>query len=187
MAKQLVKVGVMGSSSLSMSAAELAQLDSKLIKLADALVAKNCVLVSGETSGIPGRLVQLMNERDGISLGISPAMSQKDHRENWSSGSEHSTLVVYTGFGLKGRNVINIRTSDIVLICGGSIGTLNEFTVAYDEGKVIGVLTETGGVADMVRPIVQQLNKKTGAQVFYHSDPKLLLDSCLDYYLQQIV
>jgi uncharacterized protein (TIGR00725 family) len=185
MNKRVVQVGVMGSSSLSFNEEQLRQLDHKLVELADLLISNRCVLVTGETSGIPGRLVQIMNEHGGMSLGISPAMSETEHLENWGAGPAQSTLVVYTGFGLKGRNVINVRSSDIVLICGGSIGTLNEFTIAYDEGKIIGVLLETGGVAEMISPIVQNLNKKTGAQVFYSSDPKQLLDNCLACYRQQ--
>ena len=34
----------------------------------------------------------------------------------------------------------------IVIIVGGRSGTLVEFSIAYDEGRLIGVLTGTGGV-----------------------------------------
>ena len=33
----------------------------------------------------------------------------------------------------------------MVLFVAGSIGSLNEFTIAYDEGKIIGCLIGTGG------------------------------------------
>ena len=66
-------------------------------------------------------------------------------------------VIVYTGFGYKGRNVINIRSSDIVLFFGGATGTLNEFTIAYDEGKIIGVLEGSGGVAEHIREIIRIL------------------------------
>ena len=81
-----------------------------------------------------------------------------------------SDVVIYTGFGYKGRNVVNIRSSDIVVILRGSIGTLNEFTIAYDEGKIIGILEGTGGVADQVREIVHALAKKTPAALFFERD-----------------
>jgi class 3 adenylate cyclase len=38
-----------------------------------------------------------------------------------------------------------VRSADIVLLFSGGIGTLNEFTIAYDEGKIIGLLQGTGG------------------------------------------
>jgi uncharacterized protein (TIGR00725 family) len=76
---------------------------------------------------------------------------------------ESSDVVIYTGFGLKGRNVICVRSSDIVIIIAGSMGTLNEFTIAYDEGKIIGVLTGTGGIADWVADLVATCPKPTKA------------------------
>jgi uncharacterized protein (TIGR00725 family) len=88
-------------------------------------------------------------------------------------------VIIYTGFGYKGRNVINVRSADIVLILGGATGTLNEFTIAYDEGKIIGVLEGSGGVADHIREIIKACNKPTLGTVFFDSDPGKLIESCL--------
>ena len=38
-----------------------------------------------------------------------------------------------------GREVVNIRSSDIVVIVGGRSGTLGELAISCDEGKLIGV------------------------------------------------
>ena len=59
------------------------------------------------------------------------------------------------------------------------MGSLNEFTIAHDEGKVIGCLTGTGGVADEVDYLLKKFSKDTRACVFQNSDPGKLLDSCL--------
>lgn len=80
-----------------------------------------------------------------------------------------------------GREVVNIRSSDIVIIMGGHSGTLGEFSIAYDEGNLIGVLLGTGGIALEIRNIVKIIQKKTGAKVMYESDPRVLLDNLLDY------
>jgi hypothetical protein len=62
----------------------------------------------------------------------------------------------------------------------GAMGSLNEFTIAHDEGKVIGCLTGTGGVADEVDHLLQKFGKRaTGATVFQNEDPEKLLDDCL--------
>ena len=89
-------------------------------------------------------------------------------------------LIVYTGFGLKGRNVVLVRTCDIVLFIAGSMGSLNEFTIAHDEGKVIGCLTGTGGVADEAGLSPgRSFRRRPGARVFQNDDPAKLLDACL--------
>jgi uncharacterized protein (TIGR00725 family) len=88
--------------------------------------------------------------------------------------------VIYSGFGFKGRNVIAVRSADIVILVAGGIGTLNEFTIAYDEGKVIGLLHGTGGVADVVQMLLDTLPvRSTGAVVITDSDPESLIDRCI--------
>ena len=65
-----------------------------------------------------------------------------------------------------------IRSCDVVLFSGGSIGSPNEFTIAYDEGKVVGCLVGTGGVADSVEELVTTLQKPTKARLVYDPDPE---------------
>jgi uncharacterized protein (TIGR00725 family) len=89
-------------------------------------------------------------------------------------------VIIYTGFGYKGRNVVNVRTADIVLIIGGATGTLNEFTIAYDEGKIIGVLEGSSGVTDHIREIVRFCNKPTTGVVFFSDDPEKLVEQCMN-------
>jgi hypothetical protein len=81
-----------------------------------------------------------------------------------------------------GREVVNIRSSDIVVIIGGRSGTLGELAIAYDEGKLIGVLTGTGGISDLVADILTACAKGTGAQVVYDSSPRRLIGKLLRVY-----
>jgi hypothetical protein len=75
-----------------------------------------------------------------------------------------------------GREIENIRTCDVVVFAGGRSGTLGEFAIAYDEGKVIGVLSGTGGVADSIQDILKIIIKETNATLIYESDPEALLN-----------
>ncbi len=88
--------------------------------------------------------------------------------------------IVYTGFGLKGRNVVLVRSCDIVLFVAGAMGSLNEFTIAHDERKVIGCLKGTGGVADDAEYLLQKFGKRSAARVFMNEDPERLLTDCLN-------
>ena len=67
-----------------------------------------------------------------------------------------------------------------MLLFSGGIGTLNEFTIAYDEGKVIGLLQGTGGVADLAQTLLDTLPvRATGAVGIADPDPEQLVDRCL--------
>ncbi len=70
-------------------------------------------------------------------IGISPAPSLKEHVEIFQSPCREYDVLIFTGLGLMGRELINIRSSDIVVITGGRSGTLGEFAIAYEEGKLV--------------------------------------------------
>lgn len=174
------KVGVMGSSARTLRKEEQERLRGLARKLGTAIAASGMVVVTGETSGIPYFVAQAVRDKGGLSVGISPAHSHAEQQERYPMPPASSDVVIYTGFGLKGRNVINIRSSDIVIIFAGSIGTLNEFTIAYDEGKVIGVLAGSGGISDSLASIIEQCNKPSSAKVVFHEDPVELLRLCCE-------
>jgi hypothetical protein len=81
-----------------------------------------------------------------------------------------------------GREPVNIRSSDIVVVIGGRSGTLGEFAIAFEEGKLIGVLTGTGGITEALASVAATLRKDTGAEVMYDDDPGRLVDRPLDRY-----
>ena len=81
-----------------------------------------------------------------------------------------------------GRELVNIHSSDIVIVVGGRSGTLGEFAIAYEEGKLIGVLEGTGGITDALPALEASLNKQTGSEVLYDSDPSALVRRLLQRY-----
>jgi uncharacterized protein (TIGR00725 family) len=172
-------IGVMGSAQETLAEVDRAHLAVVAESLGRAIVDQDCILITGETTGLPELVAQAVRKHGGFTVGISPAHSSEEQQERYGLPQQGSDVVIYTGFGYKGRNVINIRSSDIVVILRGSIGTLNEFTIAYDEGKIIGILEGTGGVADHVRELVHALAKKTPAALFFERDVVRLLTLCL--------
>jgi uncharacterized protein (TIGR00725 family) len=172
-------IGVMGSAQETPDGADWTHLAALAESLGRAIVDQDCILITGEATGLPELVARAVRRHGGFTVGISPAHSFEEHQERYGLPRQGSDVVVYTGFGYKGRNVVNIRSSDIVVIMRGSIGTLNEFTIAYDEGKIIGILEGTGGVADQVREIVRALARKGPAALFFEPDAVELLRLCL--------
>ena len=97
--------------------------------------ARRCILITGATTGLPDLVAQAFRNHGGFALGVSPAENRSEHVGRYGLPDDGADVIIYTGFGYKGRNVINVRSADIVLIIGGATGTLNEFTIAYDEGR----------------------------------------------------
>ena len=57
---------------------------------------------------------------------------------------------------------------------------MNEFTNLYDMGKVIGVLTGTGGIAEELVTLNQKITKKSAAKVIFNSSPEQLVQEILN-------
>ena len=174
-------IGVMGASeSDALTDAEKLRLKQLAEKLGGAVAKHDCILISGATTGLPDLISRSAREHGGFAIGISPAENRREHVERDKMPPDAADVIIYTGFGLKGRNVINVRSSDIVIIFGGATGTLNEFTIAYDEGKIIGVLEGSGGCADHIKEIIEFCKKQTRAIVLFDSDPEKLIADCLN-------
>lgn len=170
-----IKVGVMGSAEEGSTPA----LREKAKALGQAIASRDLILLTGATTGLIYAIGKAMHDAGGIHIGISPAGDEREHVERYQLPVDVCDAIIYTGFGLKGRNVVLVRSCDVVLVIAGSMGSLNEFTIAYDEGKAIGCLTGTGGVADEVEKIIETFPKQTKAHVFYDDDAERLIDVCL--------
>jgi uncharacterized protein (TIGR00725 family) len=147
----------------------------KAEKLGKLIAQRNMILVTGATTGIPYWAAKGAKEAGGIVIGISPAASKIHHVNTYRLPLDYHDLIMYTGFGYSGRNLLLTRSSDAVITVCGRIGTLNEFTDAFEDQKPQGVLTGSGGIADMVEEIVRGAHRGSGKIVF-ESDPATLLD-----------
>lgn len=173
-----LKVGVMGGAGEGILSADL----DRAAHLGEAIADAQCITITGACPGLPLAAARGATSRGGTVIGISPALSLDEHAYHYGSPTLAHDVLIFTGSGLMGREVVNIRSSDMVVIVGGSSGTLGELAIAYDEGKLIGVLTGTGGISDMVETILETCNKETGARVLYHDDPRQLIQDLLEVY-----
>jgi uncharacterized protein (TIGR00725 family) len=174
-----IKIGVMGSADDALPQGAGQKLREKAKELGRAIGKSDVVLLSGATTGLVYITGQAAHESGALHIGISPAGNQQEHVEKYDLPTDACDAIIYTGFGLKGRNVVLVRSCDIVVFIAGSMGALNEFTIAYDEGKIIGCLTQTGGVADEVPRLLRTFPKETRARIFQDDSAARLLDSCL--------
>jgi hypothetical protein len=138
------------------------------------IARQNCILISGATTGIPHFSAQGTKEARGISIGFSPATSELEHRKVYKLPFEYYDVMVYTGFDYAGRNLLMTRAADGVIVICGRMGTLNEFTIAFEDRKPIGVLEGTGGTADIIRNLTKRPHRPAGT-IIYDTQPKNLV------------
>jgi uncharacterized protein (TIGR00725 family) len=173
------KIGVMGSASGPTLRDPHAV--AQAMRLGEAVARRGCILITGACPGLPDKAAEGASRHGGFVFGISPAFSKREHLEIYGSPIEQYDMILYSGMGLMERDIVNIRSSDAVAIVGGGMGTLNEFSVAYEERKPIGVLTGTGGLSEHIPEILAFVHRRPDSdRVVYDDDPVRLVDRLLE-------
>lgn len=168
------KIGVSGSARNNCAPGAYAH--SREIGRQVALHGAMCV--TGDTSGIPHSAAHGAKAAGGMTAGISPAISRQEHLRKYHLPNDEMDIIIYTGFQYSGRNLLFIRSCDAVIFICGRIGTLNEFTIAFEDKKPIGILTESGGIVDELTNILE-VSKRGHNNIVWDSDPKALVEKVL--------
>ena len=151
---------------------------AKAEELGREIVRQGAIVVTGATTGVPYWSAKGAKEEGGISIGLSPASSEKEHINKYHLPIDYFDLIIYTGFEYAGRNLLLTRSSDAIIFVCGRMGTLNEFTISFEEKKIMGVLEETGGTADFIRELIPEMHRGSGG-VIYEKDPKILVSKII--------
>jgi len=143
------------------------------------IARQGAVLVTGATTGFPFFSSIGAKEEGGVSIGFSPASTLFEHIETYKLPVECLDLIVYTGFGYSGRNLILTRSSDAVIVGCGRIGTINEFTVAYEDKKPIGILEGSWKTDEIIKSIITNSHREN-KKIVFDSDPKALVEKVIE-------
>lgn len=169
------KIAVSGAADTSHCCLHIKELSEQLGK---EIVKQGCVLLTGATTGAPYYAAKGAKGAKGVSIGFSPANTEKEHVKTYRLPTEYCDLIVYTGFDYVGRNLILTKAADGVLIVCGRTGTLNEFTIAFESRTPVGVLRGSGGTADLIDEILAR-GYRPKTKVVFDSDPKQLVQKLI--------
>ena len=139
----------------------------------------DAILTTGATTGFPLYGAMGAKEECGISIGFSPASTEREHVETYQLPLDYMDTIVYTGFGFPGRDLLLTRSSDAVIVGCGRIGTFHEFTIAFEDRKPIGVLEGEWETDDLIKRILAASNRPNNKIVF-DSDPKALVEKVIE-------
>ncbi|HEV7424315.1 MAG TPA: hypothetical protein VGO21_03950 [Candidatus Paceibacterota bacterium] len=150
----------------------------KAKELGREIARQGTVLVTGATTGFPLWVAMGVKEEGGVSIGFSPAASEKEHVEVYKLPLDYMDLIIYTGFGYPGRDLLLTRSSDAV-ICGcGRVGTIHEFTIAFEDAKPIGIFEGPWEMGAELEEIIQK-GHRDNSKIAVGADPKKLLEEVI--------
>ncbi len=168
-----IKICVSGSADTTNSGLETLDIARELGR---EIARQGAVLVTGATTGFPFWAAKGAKEEGGVSIGFSPAASEKEHVEVYKLPLDYMDLIVYTGFGYPGRDLLLTRSSDAVMFGPGRIGTIHEFTVAFEDYKPIGILEGPWEMSGELKDIFEKSHRPNDKIIFDGDVRKLVSD-----------
>jgi uncharacterized protein (TIGR00725 family) len=129
-----MQIAVIGNSEATPEQYEMALEVGRLIAKA------GHIAITGGRTGVMEAVARGVSLEGGISVGILPSADGSD-------ANPYNTVNIPTGMGYT-RNALNIHAADLVLVVGGSTGTLNEMTYAWMFGKPMYVLKGSQGYGE---------------------------------------
>lgn len=147
-------------------------------KIGEALARHECTVTCGAVTGFPLWVAKGVKRSHGHIVAFSPAVNHQEHIDVYRlpEPGDYFDLVVYTGFGFSGSDLLMTRSSDAVIFGCGRTGTLHDFSLAFAEGKIIGVLEGDWDTDELIREILKADVTRPHDSIVFDSDPSRLVD-----------
>ena len=175
-----LKVGVFGSS--------VVENNDSLVEIAEEIgsyiAREGHIIITGACDGLPYKAVKAAKSLNGYSIGYSPVSHKSKHEELVGTSLDYydELVVVPENYEYKDdiyvcrkyRNVSSVANCDVAIFISGRWGTLNEFAISCDTGKVIGVINGAGKFSSCVEDLLAFFQKSIHAQIVYNNNPRAL-------------
>ncbi len=175
--KRKLRIGIFGA-----AVEEIDKNTLKYAKILGKLLAKrDCEVVTGMAIGISHRVLLESRKNGAFTKGFSPDKNAIEHNERFDNAPIQDFDKVIFSKGFTRRSLKLIEYCDALIILGGRMGTLSEYTIAYEEEKPIAVLTNSGGIAQHLKKITKLCNKKRNHPIFFYENILILEDHLFSY------
>jgi len=172
----VVKIGVSGAAETGACGLDAYE---KAKEIGREIAKAGAIITTGATTGFPMYAALGAKDECGFSIGFSPASNDREHVEVYKLPLDFMDVIVYTGFGYSGRDLLFVRSSDAMVIGCGRVGTLNEFAVAFEDRRPIGILEGSWGTDEILKTIIKEANRPN-EKIIYDSDPKALVERLVE-------
>ena len=137
------------------------------------------IVTTGATVGLPFFAARAAAQAGGMSIGFSPASSLREHVFKYRLPIGVFDFINFTGMHYVGRDVYLVQSSDAIITVGGRFGSLHEFTTALESYMPCGVLLGSGGAADLIPKLMDDLEFNSKKLVITDTDPEKLVDAII--------
>lgn len=171
----LLKIAVSGAAATGYCGLDVFE---KAKEVGREIARQGAAIVTGATTGFAFYATMGAKEEGGFSIGFSPAATEREHVEVYKLPLDYMDVIVYTGFGYSGRDLLMVRSSDAVIIGCGRIGTINEFAVAFEDRRPIGIVEGSWDTDEILQNIITTAHR-ANPRITINSNAKSLVEGVI--------
>jgi predicted Rossmann-fold nucleotide-binding protein len=160
------------------------------LELISTKLAENNVNIStGAAIGIPHLIGKKAKSIGSKLIGFSPSADMLTHSKiEDNAPADDFDLINFYKEGFTARSLDFVKTADAIIMIAGRMGTLSEFTIAFEEGVPIYILQGYGGISDKIDLIIDFARKDGPRKPFITNNTeelitRLISDLTRTYYL----
>jgi uncharacterized protein (TIGR00725 family) len=172
----VVKIGVSGAAETGYTGLEAFE---RAKELGREIARQGAIITTGATTGFPMYAAMGAKDECGFSVGLSPAATEREHVETYKLPLDYMDIIIYTGFGYAGRDLLFMRSSDAVIIGPGRVGTYNEFSVAFEDRRPMAILEGPWQTDKILHQIIDNAHRPS-TRIFFDSDPKAIVERLIE-------
>ncbi|UCE92467.1 MAG: TIGR00725 family protein [Methanobacteriota archaeon] len=135
-------IGVIGASQADEELCSLAE------KVGEGIAKRGGTVVCGGLTGVMEAVCRGARSMGGLTVGVLPSDDRLD-------ANDSVDIPIVTGMGVA-RNVIIVRTADVLIAIGGQFGTLSEMAHALNMGKTV-VALRSWDLGRISEAVIEQL------------------------------
>jgi uncharacterized protein (TIGR00725 family) len=177
----VVKIGVSGSAELGHLGLDIFD---RAKEVGREIARQGAIITTGATTGFPMYAAMGAKDECGFSIGFSPASTEREHIETYKLPLDYMDVVTYTGFGYSGRDLLFVRSSDAMIIGPGRVGTLNEFSVAFEDHRPMGILQGSWDTDELLQLVIDAAHRPN-PKIFFESDVKALVERLIEMVIKE--
>jgi uncharacterized protein (TIGR00725 family) len=172
-----MRIGIIGSATRELDPHTL-ESSKKLGKILGKIKAE---VITGTAVGAPHEVLLESKKYGSKTVGFSPDVNTEYHEQRHDNAplSDFDKVIFIKGITKRSLRLVNY--CDALVVLGGRMGTLSEYTIAFEENKPIAVLVSSKGISQHLKKITELCDKHRKEPIFFYSTIERLVEELILY------
>lgn len=144
------------------------------------LAEHDCITSIPSSEGFAYWVSKGAYSHEGQVVAFSPAANRSEHVDIYGLPTKYTDMIIYSGFGNAGADLLLSRSSDAIIFGYGGLETAHDFWVAFQENKPIGILKGEWETEEILFGLLRgREDTFDHSRIIFDRDPRSLVEKLI--------